>query len=31
LASALAIVLYRLVMGGVMGMTGAGTAKVATA
>ena len=31
LASALAIVLYRLVMGGVMGMTGAGTGKVATA
>ena len=31
LASALAILLYRLVMGGVMGMTGAGTAKVATA
>jgi len=31
LASALAIVLYKLVMGGVMGMTGAGTGKVATA
>ena len=31
LASALAILLYRLVMGGVMGMTGAGTGKVATA